>query len=555
MSSMVAEPGPIPSEKRPLLLYKEQIIEKIDENPQIQMTLETYESMSTSKQNLDIPVSEMMKQLFEVTETISQDRIQQCTLEQINDTSVSQAVKELDEPCKVLSRDRPQRLFNVIVGMNQDATDETRNTGRERSGNQTMTEGMSIDKCELSMERECDVSVLIKQICTGSDIMSQCVLCLSGMTDQLRRKMERCMRLIGTLQGVACVSSERGVSDSKKMSDSDCSSVRFLLNEEMSDGDHRGSQNNKIVDILRVDLQTLEKMESELFKAEGAQFVGLKCLIMRLINRLETEMSHISYYCNEETSMIDKKKENPEADVMSSSTMFTSPEVIDEAELENVEANRTAMQDTLVGKYQLDGVNTLEEMNVNDQMNTDKQNPDIAGETHINKSDLDDRAGDQVIMSEYASDEIEDAVPLVHLMTGRNTLHTVAATLDPQQFEGMPQAYVKHENDNTGGVSESQKCFQLGTQCRDSSSEHSTHEHDTRSTHIEHHHQDNMCITTMTDEELTNDEEGKMGKAEQGGGKAIHARYGNRIQAMTEKELRRLMEENSGKYVVYVGRS
>ena len=45
-----------------------------------------------------------------------------------------------------------------------------------------------------------------------------------------------------------------------------------------------------------------------------------------------------------------------------------------------------------------------------------------------------------------------------------------------------------------------------------------------------------------------------MGKEEQGGGKAIHARYGNRIQAMTEKELRRLMEENSGKYVVYDGK-
>ena len=150
MSFMVAEPDPIPSEKRPLLLYKEQIIEKIDENPEIQTTLETYESMSTSKQNLDMPVSEMMKQLIEVTEIISQDRIQQCTLEQISDTSVSQDVKELDEPCKVLSRDRPQRLFDVIVGMNQDATDETRNTGREKGGNQTMTEGMSIDKCELS---------------------------------------------------------------------------------------------------------------------------------------------------------------------------------------------------------------------------------------------------------------------------------------------------------------------------------------------------------------------------------------------------------------------
>ena len=181
----------------------------------------------------------------------------------------------------------------------------------------------------MSMERECDVSILIKQICTGSDVMSQCVLCLSGMTDQLRRKMERCMRLIGTLQGVAGVSSERGVSDSEKMSDSDCSSVRFFLNERMSDGDRRGSQNDKIVDILKqlmdetkVDLQTLEKIESELFQAEGAQFVELKGLITRLINRLENEMSHISY-CNEETSMIDEKKENPEADVMSSSTMFT----------------------------------------------------------------------------------------------------------------------------------------------------------------------------------------------------------------------------------------
>ena len=71
-------------------------MEKIDENPEIQTILETYESMSTSEQNLDIPVPEMMKQLIEVTEIISQDRIQQCTLEQISDTSVSQAVKELD---------------------------------------------------------------------------------------------------------------------------------------------------------------------------------------------------------------------------------------------------------------------------------------------------------------------------------------------------------------------------------------------------------------------------------------------------------------------------
>ena len=104
--------------------------------------------MSTSGQNPDISVPEMMKQLIEVTKIISQDRIQQKTLEQISDTSVSQAVKELDEPCKVLSRDRPQRKFDVIVGMNQDVTDKTKSTGSEKSGNQTMVEMMSIGDCD-----------------------------------------------------------------------------------------------------------------------------------------------------------------------------------------------------------------------------------------------------------------------------------------------------------------------------------------------------------------------------------------------------------------------
>ena len=49
MSVMVAEPDPIPSEKRPPLLYKEQIIERIDESPEIQTTLETYESITESR--------------------------------------------------------------------------------------------------------------------------------------------------------------------------------------------------------------------------------------------------------------------------------------------------------------------------------------------------------------------------------------------------------------------------------------------------------------------------------------------------------------------------
>ena len=62
-----------------------------------------------------------------------------------------------------------------------------------------------------------------------------------------------------------------------------------------------------------------------------------------------------------------------------------------------------------------------------------------------------------------------------------------------------------------------------------------------------------MCTTTIPDDELINDDGGKMEKGVQGRCRAIHPRCGNRMQAMTEEELRRLMEENSGKYVVYDG--
>ena len=57
MSVMEAEPDPIPSEKRPPLLYKEQIIERIDEDPEIQM------------------IQEIMKKSIEATTIIFQNRI------------------------------------------------------------------------------------------------------------------------------------------------------------------------------------------------------------------------------------------------------------------------------------------------------------------------------------------------------------------------------------------------------------------------------------------------------------------------------------------------
>ena len=97
-------------------MCKEQTIQRIDENSVIWMILDTYESMTTLKQILDILLSEMMDQLVEVTKIISQTREQQCTLEQISDSNV-------------LSRDRLQRLHDVIVEKNQDSTNETRNIG------------------------------------------------------------------------------------------------------------------------------------------------------------------------------------------------------------------------------------------------------------------------------------------------------------------------------------------------------------------------------------------------------------------------------------------
>ena len=64
-------------------------------------------------------------------------------------------------------------------------------------------------------------------------------------------------------------------------------------------------------------------------------------------------------------------------------------------------------------------------------------------------------------MSENTSDEIGDTMPVIQLTTQMDMLHAVqgymAATLYPRQFEGMPKACVKLENDMTGRVSESWK--------------------------------------------------------------------------------------------------
>ena len=52
-------------------------------------------------------------------------------------------------------------------------------------------------------------------------------------------------------------------------------------------------------------------------------------------------------------------------------------------------------------------------------MRINKQSPDIAGGVHVGKDNLDVGAGDQGIMFGYASDEIEDAMPLAYSMATR----------------------------------------------------------------------------------------------------------------------------------------
>ena len=166
-------------------------------------------------------------------------------------------------------------------------------------------------------------------------------------------------------------------------------------------------------------------------------------------------------------------------------------------------------------------------------LQVESQSPDIAEDVangvHVDKGDFDDLV---VQVPQVQIEERTVVIPRVQTVekiTGEETSSL-------RQSVGMLQADEKQlGNDVSGRVSESQKCFQLETQFRDTSSEHSTHEHDTRSTHIEHHHQDNMCITTMTDEQLIHDDEEKMRKGKQDGSKAIHARYGNRTKQNKEE--------------------
>ena len=345
-----------------------------------------------------------------------------------------------------------------------------------------MTERVTVDKGELSSERECDVSVLIKQIYTGSDSMSQCVLCFSS----LQRMLERCTGLSGALQNVTGALPEKG----------------------MSDSDLQESQRNETVDMMkqlieksRVDLETLERLEDEPFKGKDAQFVKMKGFITQLIVRLKTEVNCIPEY-NEEMS---------ENDNMSSSTMFTSPGEIDEAgfvdimstlnESKNTEMDRVKLRDTLEGMHDRKGINIHEDTSEERETDTIK-GPNNVDSKRLNCQNCEERT----YINKQSPNLTEDATDGVYANKD-DLVVQVPQMQGVRQYAGMLQADGKQpENDVSGRVSESRKCFQLGTQFRDTSREHSTPVQG----HIEYHQRNSTCTTVITDDELIDDDEGKM---------------------------------------------
>ena len=85
------------------------VVEKIVETPETQtfQGTQTFVSLNTAEQTLDVPVPEMV----ELPTIVSQDRIQQRTLEQIVDTPVPQIVEELAEASKVFSQEKSSTAF------------------------------------------------------------------------------------------------------------------------------------------------------------------------------------------------------------------------------------------------------------------------------------------------------------------------------------------------------------------------------------------------------------------------------------------------------------
>ena len=215
------------------------------------------------------------------------------------------------------------------------------------------------------------------------------------------------------------------------------------------------------------------------------------------------------------------------------------------------------------------------------RVHINKQNPDIAEDVadgvRVDKGDLDDISvvpqrqismiqtvqeisqlqcidkviGDLVVQVPQTK-IVEKTVEIPQLQTVEKITGTETSSL--RQSAGMLQAREKQpESDVSGRVSESCGHFQFGAQFRDTADEHrNTHQQSMRNTCTEPRCRDNTNVTMTTDKRSNDDnnEEREQGEQGQGGTKAIFTRHRNRMQATTEQELRRLMEEST----VYNGR-
>ena len=141
----------------------------------------------------------------------------------------------------------------------------------------------------------------------------------------------------------------------------------------------------------------------------------------------------------------------------------------------------------------------MQEEDVHQQARALTSREDATDGENVNKGDFDD-LGVQVPQVQV----VEKTVDIPQMQTVEKIAGKETWSL--RQSAGMLQDDEKQlENDVSGRVSESRKCFQLETQFRDTSREHSATVHDTQGTHIEHRHRDSTCTTVITDDELTND--------------------------------------------------
>ena len=169
---MVTEPGPTSSEKRQKLLNKELINDDVKRRV---------------KATLDGELKSLEK--ADHVKLMEQER---CG----HGSKLGMRLKE---------KETKQQLAEVATEVIQDEMNNTKmmkNAGNEKSRDQTMMKMMGFSVPGSSMERDhddSDVSVMIKQMCAKSDIMSPFVFHLSGMKDtidRLQHEAECCIELV-----------------------------------------------------------------------------------------------------------------------------------------------------------------------------------------------------------------------------------------------------------------------------------------------------------------------------------------------------------------------